>query len=69
MSFYTYLIAISNDDTAQGDLARDIISDPNIQQHSIKYMRKYLRERCVSPNILFLFEETYINYRTSKISA
>ena len=69
MSFYTYLTAISNDDTAQGDLARDIISDPNIQQHSIKYMRKYLRERCVSPNILFLFEETYINYRTSKISA
>ena len=69
MSFYTYLTFISEDDTAQGDLARDILNDPNIQQHSIRYLRKYLRESCVSPNILFLFEETYISYRTSKISA
>ena len=69
MSFYTYLTFISNDDTKQGDLARDILSDPDIQQRSIRYLRKYLRERCVSPNILFLLEETYISYRTSKISA
>lgn len=69
MSFYTYLTFISEDNTAQGDLARDILSDPNIQQRSIKYIRKYLRDICVSPNILFLFEETYISYRTSKISA
>jgi hypothetical protein len=69
MSFYTYLTSISEDDTKQGDLARDILSDPDIQQRNIRYMRKYLREKCVSPNILFLFEETYISYRTSKISA
>ena len=69
MSFYTYLTFISNDDTAQGDLARDILSDPNIQQRSIRYLRKYLKEICVNPNILYLFEETCISYKVSKISA
>jgi hypothetical protein len=69
MSFYTYLTLISEDNTAQGDLARDILSDPNIQQRSIRYLRKYFREICVGERILYLLEETYINYRTSKISA
>jgi len=69
MSFFTYLTFISEDDTAQGDLARDILSDTNIQQRSIRYLRKYFREICVGERILYLLEETYINYRTSKISA
>jgi hypothetical protein len=69
MSFFTYLTFISEDDTAQGDLARDILNDTNIQQRSIRYLRKYFREICVSERILYLLEETYISYRTSKISA
>jgi len=69
MSFHKYLTLISEDNTAQGDLARDILSDTNIHQRNIRYIRKYLREKCVSPDILYLLEETYISYRTFKISA
>jgi hypothetical protein len=69
MSFYTYLTLISEDDTAQGDLARDILNDTNIKNSSgIRYIRRYFKEICVSPHILYLLEETYINYKSSKIT-
>lgn len=68
MSFYTYLTFISEDSTAQGDLARDILSDSNITSSTgIRNIRRYFKEICVSPHILYLLEETYINYKSSKI--
>ena len=63
MSFYTYLTLISEDNTAQGDLARDILSDSNITRSTgIRNIRRYFKEICVSPDILYILEETYTNY-------
>ena len=68
MSFYTYLTFISEDNTAQGDLARDILSDSNITRSTgIRNIRRYFKDICVSPHIIYLLEETYINYKSSKI--
>jgi hypothetical protein len=70
MTFYTYLTFISEDNTAQGDLARDILTDSNITRSTgIRNIRRYFKDICVSSHILYLLEETYINYKSSKISA
>jgi len=65
MTFYTYLTFISEDDTAQGDLARDILNDSNIDRSfGIREIRRYFKDICVSEHILYLLEETYLNYKS-----
>jgi hypothetical protein len=64
MTFYTYLESIQNDDTAIGDLVRDILMDTNIYPtYGIQKMRRYFKQIRASERIMYLLEEAYLDYQ------
>lgn len=64
MTFYMYLELHKDDDTARGDLSRDILMDINIcPSYGIRKIRKYFKQINVSERIMYLLEEAYQDYQ------
>jgi len=66
MTFYMYLERLKDDDTAIGDLVRDILDDTIIcPSWGIRKIRKYFKEINVSDRIMYLLEEAFIDYKNN----
>jgi hypothetical protein len=66
MTFYRYLESLKQDDTAIGDLARDILMDTNIYpSYGIQKIRKYFKQIGASERIMYLLEESYTDFKNN----
>ena len=64
MTFYKYLESLKRDDTAIGDLVRDILMDTNIYpSYGIQKMRRYFKNINAGERIMSLLEEAYQDYQ------
>ena len=65
MTLYIYIESIKDDDdTAIGDLARDILDDTNITPTwGIRKIRNHFKALRVNDHIMFLLEELYIDFK------
>jgi hypothetical protein len=64
MTFYMFLESHKDDDTARGDLVRDILDDTIIcPSWGIRKIRKYFKEINVSDRIMYLLEESYTDFK------
>ena len=65
-SFYSWLLQFKNDDTAVGDLARDVRADSEFPRRSISYMnlKKYLESKHACVAAMNVFKEAFAKYKS-----
>ena len=64
-SFYSWLMQFKNDDTAIGDLARDVRDDSEFPRRSISYrhLKKYLESKHACVAAMNVFKEAFAKYK------
>lgn len=65
-SFYSWLMQFKNDDTAVGDLARDVRTDSEFPRRSISYrhLKKYLESKQAVDVVMNVFMEAFTQYKS-----
>ena len=65
-SFYSWLMQFKNDDTAIGDLARDVNRDSEFPRRSISYrhLKKYLESKQAVDVVMNVFMEAFTQYKS-----
>lgn len=65
-SFYSWLMQFENDDTAIGDLARDVNRDSEFPRRLISYrhLKKYLESKQAVDVVMNVFMEAFTQYKS-----
>ncbi len=66
-SFYSWLLQFKNDDTAIGDLARDVKCDSEFPRRSISYkhLKKHLETKRACDDAMNVFMKAFPKYKAA----